>query len=347
MKIILPIIFILIVFSKTGNVLSEDNIFYVNNIEIEKKPKLSNQELSNNAIKKGFEELVQKILLKDDIKLLSSLKFSQIKDLVSYYQLTGSKNNNKNEDKVIFNLSFDKVKLHDLFYKKGISYSEIIDKEVYLLPIFKKDDQIFIYNNNYFYENWNKVNENGLIEFILPLENIEILQNINSNKNNLLDIEIRNIFKEYNDKNLALVLIESSNSNEQKVFLRSLIQGKKIDKILIIERKDYKKEEFLIRIIKDVSEEIINVVKSKNLIDVRTPSFLNTRLILKDNNLVELNKRLANIDLIDNVYVQELNNEYILIKLKYYGKINKIIDQLKNQKIILKLVNDQWKIDLI
>ena len=39
MKIILPIIFILIVFSKTGNVLSEDNIFYVNNIEIVKKPK--------------------------------------------------------------------------------------------------------------------------------------------------------------------------------------------------------------------------------------------------------------------------------------------------------------------
>ena len=89
------------------------------------------------------------------------------------------------------------------FTKKGISYSEIIDKEVYLLPIFKKDDQIFIYNNNYFYENWNKVNENGLIEFILPLENIEILQNINSNKNNLLDIEIRNIFKEYNDKKFS------------------------------------------------------------------------------------------------------------------------------------------------
>ena len=86
------------------------------------------------------------------------------------------------------------------------------------MPIFKKDDQIFIYNNNYFYENWNKVNENGLIEFILPLENIEILQNINSNKENLLDLDLRNIFKEYNEKNLALVLIESSNSNEQKVF---------------------------------------------------------------------------------------------------------------------------------
>ena len=35
----------------------------------------------------------------------------------------------------------------------------------------------------------------------------------------------------------------------------------------------------------------------------------------KKNNLVELNKRLEKIDLIDNINVQEFNNEYVLIKL--------------------------------
>ena len=62
------ILIILIVFFKTGNVLSVSNIFDVNNIEIEKKGKISNEVLANRAIKKGFKELINKILLDRDRK---------------------------------------------------------------------------------------------------------------------------------------------------------------------------------------------------------------------------------------------------------------------------------------
>ena len=50
--------------------------------------------------------------------------------------------------------------------------------------------------------------EDDLIEFILPLENIEIIQNINKTKNSLIDLNIDILFKEYPNKNLALILIE-------------------------------------------------------------------------------------------------------------------------------------------
>ena len=56
--------------------------------------------------------------------------------------------------------------------------------------------------------------------------------------------------------------------------------------------------------------------------------------------MVELNKRLKNIDLIDNIYVQEFNSNYVLIKIKYLGKLNKIINQLESQKIMLELLNN-------
>ena len=81
------ILIILIVFFKTGNVLSNTNIFDVNNIEIEKKIKDSNEILANHAIKKGFEELINKILLKEDIIKLKDLNDSTIKELVTYYQV--------------------------------------------------------------------------------------------------------------------------------------------------------------------------------------------------------------------------------------------------------------------
>ena len=53
------------------------------------------------------------------------------------------------------------------------------------------------------------------------------------------------------------------------------------------------------------------------------------------------------IDLIENIYVQEFNKNYILLKIKYLGKVKKMINQLKRNKIILKFKDDQWRIELI
>ena len=88
-----------------------------------------------------------------------------------------------------------------------------------------------MFNNNFFYENWNKVYSAKLIEFVLLLENIEVIQEININKNSLLDLNIRNLFKEYTKKNLALILIEEIQKSNYKVYLRTNILGKKLIKI--------------------------------------------------------------------------------------------------------------------
>ena len=64
MKLHKQIIFILIVFLKTETLLSENNLFNVNNIQLEKKENITNDELANKAIKKGFDRLITKILIK-------------------------------------------------------------------------------------------------------------------------------------------------------------------------------------------------------------------------------------------------------------------------------------------
>ena len=67
----------------------------------------------------------------------------------------------------------------------------------------------------------------------------------------------------------------------------------------------------------------------------------------KKNNLVELDNRIKKIDLIENLYFLEVNRKYVLVKIKYLGKINKIIDQLKGQNILLELNNEQWSLKII
>ena len=137
MKIFKLLITILVIFFKTGNVLSENNLFSVNNIEISIDTSTNNKILANKAIIKGYKELIKKILLKEDIPKVNNLKIDEIKDLVSFYQISNEKNTLEDRIK-IFNITFDKNKIHDLFYKLGISYSDIVKNEFIFITNFKK-----------------------------------------------------------------------------------------------------------------------------------------------------------------------------------------------------------------
>ena len=218
MKLFLQIILILVIFLKTGNLLSDDSLFNVNNISLEKKENFSVKNLTDKAIKEAFKQLTNKILLKEDIKQVSDLKFLDIKDLVKYYNIV--KNPEKESNKINFNVTFDKDKIHNLFYKKGISYSDITNKEFYILPILLSENEIFVFSNNYYYENWNKNDSQGVIEFILPIENIEIIQIINQSRDNLLQLEINSLFKEYLNENIGLVLIDKKIQTKKKFILK-------------------------------------------------------------------------------------------------------------------------------
>ena len=336
------LLFIIIVFFKTETLFSKNDLFSVNNIQIEKNDNITNKALSELAIKKGFNELISKILLNQDIHKLSDLNFSTINQLVKYYQFKNIPE--KQNDKLLnFNISFDKKKIHDLFYKKGILYSEVTDKELYILPILIKENEIFIFSNNYFYENWNKIQNNELIEFILPIENIEIIKNINENKNNLMNLNITKIFQEYANKNLALILIEDSKNSSENIYIKTIIQEKNISKNLKIEKQKLNTVEFYTKIILETKKELYNLIKSNNLIDIRTPAFLNTKLDLnKKSNLVKLNESVKNIESIENIYVQEFNKDYMNLRIKYLGNLNKLIKELKKVNINLQLINDQW-----
>ena len=234
MKLFKKTTFILIIFLKTGNLLSDNNLFNVNNIELEKKGNISSKQMADKAIKQGFDLLIKRVLMKEDYSKVSNLDLSSIKELVTYYNM--SNNNENGDNKINFNILFDKDKLHNLFYKRAISYSDILDKEFYILPILINGDEISIFSKNYFYENWNKIISNELIEFILPLENIEIIQNINQAKDDLLNLDLKILFKEYPKKNIAIAIIENK-INQKKIYLKARIQEKKISKNFIFNQK--------------------------------------------------------------------------------------------------------------
>ena len=347
MKNLIFICSILIILFKTETVLSDNNIFNVNNIEISKETSKNKEKLISDSFKKAFDELINRLLLEEDYKRISKTNLEQIKKLISYYQII-NEDENKENNNVKINVFFDKDKMHDFFYGKNILYSDIINTEVILFPLLKKEDQYFIYTQNYFYENWNEEKSDNLIQYILTTENIENIQRINLNKDNIYKIEVSDFFKEHETDNIVFANIEVKKDSAE-VFLNTRIEGKKINKNLSIKNKEnLNKIEFYREIIFEINNIIRDLIKSQNLIDVRTPSFLNVEIKLnKKSNLVEFSNRLNKIDLIDNFYVQKLNKDYVLVKIKYLGKINKIINKLKDQNINLKMIAGQWQLTII
>ena len=345
MKLLINLTLILIILFQTGNVLSDDNIFNVNNIEINEKFSKNKEKLANVAFRKGFEKLINRLLLEKDYQKILNTNLEEIKKLISYYQFT--RNNKKNNDKSTVNIFFDKDNVHNFFYEQNILYSDILNTEVILFPLLINNKQQFIYSKNYFIENWNNNNFEELIQYTLPLESIENIQIIEKYKNDIFKISIAEFFKEYNVKNKIFVVIEKD-SSKVKVFLNAEIDEKKIKKTLIVNNSFSNNDDFDNKIILEVKKTIRELIKSQNLIDVRTPSFLNVKIKLKNvNNLIKFSNRLKKIDLVSNFYVRQLNKDYALVKIRYFGQITKIIKKLKDKKMILENKNDEWLLDII
>ena len=171
---------------------------------------------------------------------------------------------------------------------------------------------------------------------------------INQAKKSLLDLNLELIFKEYVSKNVALILIEQSHASVNKIYMKSRVQDKIISKSFNLKKENLELEKLKEKIIFLIKDEIINLVKSRNLIDIRTPSFLNAKLNLdKKNNLFVFNTKIRKIDLIDKIFVQEFNKDFVNLKIKYLGKLEKIINELKKENIELKLINDQWLVKIL
>ncbi len=337
------IFIILIILFKTGNVLSVESIFTVNNIQVNKNTFKNKEELINIAFRKGFEKLNSKILLEKDYIKLENISLRAIKNLVSHYQVVVNEDQNIQNFELV-NLYFKRDKMYNFYNQNNIKYSDVSGKIIKILPVLLLNDEAFIYDNNFFYKNWlSKTNEkkNESIEYIFPLENLETIETIKKNQNNLEMINLSDIFDKDVEKDNLLVIVDYD-KQKTKFFLKGTISSKKIIKNLILKDNTAEKIEYS-SILKFLKKEILELVKSQNIIDIGVPSFLNISISLnRKNDLLLFQNILSGVDLIENFNVREFNNQFAYVNIKYYGKINKIKEKLTKKGLEINFINNQW-----
>ena len=348
------IFFIIVFLFKTETVFSDNLIYDVNNIKVSGKinSDLDKKKLIQSAFQKAFIIFVNKTLLKNDAVNLYKTKISTIEDLIFAYQIVENKKKETNERLLTINIKFDQKKITDFFAQYGVSYANITNISLTLLPVLIKDKNIFMFEDNFFYNNWFKSKKeieninDMLVNYNLAFENIEDFQYINLNKENLELIDPKKLTSLDGVKNYVLLFIYFA-EGKLRAYVKTFIENKDID--TSIELKIYSESETRTyeEAILTLKEEITQIWKSQNMIDASAPSFLDLFLDIKRmNDYSKLRSIFDSLDLIEDYSALEMTSKYIKVRLKYKGKINKLRDKLSEKKINIIATESTWRVTI-
>ena len=109
--ILIATILLLISFSKS---FSEENIFTVDNVEVEGKIDLnfSRDKFINKAFSKSFEELMAKIVLSRDLEKIKNIRLDKIKNLINSFQILEERYQTE-KYKAVFKISYNDKKVQN------------------------------------------------------------------------------------------------------------------------------------------------------------------------------------------------------------------------------------------
>ena len=342
------ILSIIVFLFKTETVFSAETIYDVNNIQVSGKlnNNLDNNKLIEEAFRKAFLIFINKTLLEKDIETLSKTNIQIIKDFIFSHQIVSQKKNTDEEIMLTVNVKFDPKKINNYLSINNISYADISEISISILPILRKENNLFIFSDNFFYNEWNKTEndkkntEAQLINYNLALENAEDLFYINNNRENLELIDINKLNSLSEEKN-KIFLIFTLNENA-KVFIKAYFNEKEVIKNVTLNNNSTDDYNSLIMNVKDL---INQIWKEQNLIDINTPAYLDIIFdIKKINDFLKFRTFLDTIDIIDNYSILEITNKYAKIRMKYKGKISNLREKFLNEKININIENNEWSL---
>lgn len=325
---------------------SEENVFIINNVEVEGEVDLnfSREKYINKAFLDSFQILASKILLAKDLNKISNIKLKKIKNLINSFQVLEERYQN-DKYRAVFKIFYNDIKVKKLLGQENISFSQPKNISAVFFPILVLNDEIQDFNENFFYTQWTTVKiKNELINFILPLEDLDDISRIQEMKNKIEELNVDDLVNKYNIKNYVFTLIDHQNER-LNVYLKTNFNNNKVSKNLFYELDNMENQSKLNFILKDLKIQITDIWKEANVINLSIP--LSIKVKFQHLNLKKLDKlesTFYKISVIENYSLEELNINNSFFKIYYYGNPKKLQTELL--RFGYRLINDQgyWEI---
>ncbi len=337
-----------LIFSSFLTTNAQSKIFKIEDIEISEPfdSNFNKEKVINRAFSVAFKELTLSIIsTKDKPKIIYS-NLNDIKYLVESFEI---KNESFLDKKYIakFNVNFNKKRTLNFFEKKNIFPSLKKKRDFLTILIFIDNDrnQIFLFENNPFYKNWNKnTKKYFLINYILIDEDVEDYKMIYENKNNIENLQFDKIIKKY-DLDDYIVSIIFKNKKDLRILSKFYF-----DKDLKIINNTYKDINLsdldkLDALILETKTNLEDLWKSNNLINTSLKLPINLQLNPKDNlKIINLEQEMDKIDLIHDYYITKITNLNLNYKIIFNGSPKQFLKIMREKNITIDTESGIWKV---
>jgi len=335
---------LLIVFFSTTY--SNANAFKVSDIEISSPFELNFEK--NSVIDKGFQtsfsDLISMITTSGDRKKIKNVSIKELKGMIDSFTISDEKFIN-NEYFANLETTFNKKKILKFLENENIFPSIPQRNKVLLFPILveTKDNNIYLFNNNIFYDRWNEQkNSYDLLDYLLPSEDIEDLVELQNKYENIETYDFSNLINKYDiEDSIILIIYKESNSVRtlSKVNLNNTlkIQNKNYPKIDIINEDNFS------NIVKSLKQFYEDQWKKNNEINTSIKLPITISINSKKNKkIIELEQALDSIDLVSDFNILNFNSEIIQYKITYNGTPNIFLNDMKKKNLELEMKNNMW-----
>ena len=339
-------LFFIIFFTKFSTSAVNANTYKIADLEISKPydNNFNKEAVIDEAFEKAFEQIILKIttLKSNDIIKLKNLK--TIYSLIESFSIVDEKFiDNKYISK--FEVEFNKRQLFNYLEKKNIFPSIPIEKNLLLIPVLINNgtNEVFMFSENKFYENCNKFNQkHHLLRYILPNEDIEDINIIKKNFSKIEEYNFKEIVSKYIIDDYIILILFQNDDN-----FNALIKTNLNNKLVILNKKFvWTDNQTTENIISDLKLEFENQWKKLNIINVSIKLPITLSVDSKNYRLSQkLEKKLYELDLVSNYYIDSFTNEKIIYKITYSGTPDKFIIEFKNSNIKLNTNNSIWSIE--
>jgi hypothetical protein len=341
--VLTTIIFSLILLSES---FSDESVFIINNIKVKGEIDInfSRNKYIDKAFSKSFEILMSRILLSKDSNKISNISLNKIKNLIKSFQIY-EETYRKNEYKANFKIYYNEAKVKKFLGQKNISFSQQKNISVVFFPLLFVNDEVQDFYENFIYKKWTDIEiTNELINFILPLEDLDDISKIKKTKNRIEDLNIKNFVNKYDTKNFIFAIINFQNK-QLDIHLKANFDESETSKNISYELDNINNETKLYSILKDLKIQITEIWKEENLINLSIPLSIKIKFrYTKLQDLDQLKNIFYNISFINNFSLEELDINNSFFKIDYYGNPKRLKTELL--KFDYQLKNDQgyWEI---
>ena len=320
--------------------------FDVYNIEISEPFEINFDK--NEVIIKGFEkaysELIMQIVTSYDQNKVDKITLNELKEMIETFSIK--------EEKFIdelyyvnLDVSFNKKKLLKYLEKKNVFPSTPLKKKILFVPIIidenKKD--LLIFSNNKIFNLWNIKKESfHLVEYILPTEDLEDINNIKSKFEFIENYDFKEITQKYNleDSVIALIFV-----NNQNIRLLSKIS---LNNELILKNKSFSKydlnnDEHVQKIINEMKIIYEDYWKNFNLINTSIKLPINIKVKTKDNKKISnFEKVVEETDLIYKFNIQKFDKEFIYYRIIFNSTPNNFLKLMEKHNFNFDIQTNIW-----